>query len=271
MRRISVFLLSGVAAFALSACAAVEPGRSAGRQLDDFNASLAVKSAMLRSEGYVLGGIDVEITEGVALLSGQAPRQTDRIYAECVTWSAPSVRQVVNDIAVGGRRDRMQAARDALITQQVRARLVSDRVVRSMNYNIETREGVVYLLGYARDDTERTIAAQQAATVPGVQRVVDLLRTPGDTSAPPARGALAAEACDAAGGRPVLPADPVLEGGPDAAPAFASELPPLAEPGAQPQDEPAPGTLTLLPPEPLAAPETEALQEDADAPEAMPF
>jgi osmotically-inducible protein OsmY len=211
----------------LTACAALEPGRSVGRQLDDFNASLGVKSAMLRSQGYALDQVDVEITEGVMLLSGSTPRDVDRIYAECLAWSAPGVRSVLNEIEVGAWRGTRELAQDSVITQQVRARLVQDPDVRSVNFNIETRQGAVYLLGYARDRAEADHAAQHAARVAGVERVVDLVRVTGETPDLPARGALQAQACDAVGGIPAQPGAPVLD-----APASmpASELTPLPQP-----------------------------------------
>ncbi len=181
---------------ALAGCAVVQPGRSTGRQIDDFNATTSIKSAMLRAEGYRLGGIDVEVTEGVALLTGNAPRAEDRIYAECLTWSAPSVREVSNRVDIGAGRSTSQAARDALVTQRVRARLVADASIRSVNFNIETHEGIVHLLGFARNDAERERATLHASLAEGVTEVVDLVRVFGETPDIPARGALQAAACD---------------------------------------------------------------------------
>lgn len=180
---------------ALSACAAIEPGRSLGRQIDDFNAVTSLKSSMLRAEGYVLGGVDVELTEGVALLSGSTPREEDRLYAECLAWSAQGVRSVTNQISVGQGRGFNQASRDAWLTQQVRARLASDRTIRSVNYNIETHQGVVYLLGYARSAEERDRAAAHVSLIEGVERVVVLARAPEDELDLPDRGRRRAEAC----------------------------------------------------------------------------
>ena len=104
----------------LAGCAAFQPGRSVGRGIDDFNASVQAKSAMLRSEGYYLQGVDLEVTEGIALLSGTAPRLEDKLYAECVTWTSPAVRTVVNEIEIARLRSAGDAARDAVITQQAR-------------------------------------------------------------------------------------------------------------------------------------------------------
>ncbi|MCC5996761.1 MAG: BON domain-containing protein [Oceanicaulis sp.] len=191
---------------ALPACAAMQDQRSAVRQVDDANASIAIKSAMLRAEGFALSGVDVEVTEGVALLGGSVPREEDRLYAECLAWSAPAVRSVANHLKVGEGRGLRRAAGDVWITQRVRARLAGDGSVRSINYNIETHRGVVYLLGFARDETERDRAAQLASLVGGVERVVLLVRTGGEAPDLPPRGELRAELCDAvARGEPLAP------------------------------------------------------------------
>lgn len=189
-------LMALILVFTTAGCAAFQAERSTGRQLDDFNAATSIKSAMLRAEGYRLGGVDVEVTEGVALLSGHAPRAEDRIYAECLTWSAPAVREVNNSIEIGGRRSTAQAARDALITQRVRARLIADSSIRSVNFNVETYEGAVHLLGFARNQAERDRAALHASLAEGVVAVVDLVRVYGETPDLAARGALHAAACE---------------------------------------------------------------------------
>ncbi|WP_417488961.1 BON domain-containing protein [Maricaulis sp.] len=179
----------------LAACSAIQPERSIGRELDDTNASLSIKSAMLRSEGFALNGVDVEVTEGIALLTGSVPRQDDRMMAECLAWSSVAVRTVANEIEVGtstGLRDR---SRDAWITQRVRGHLLSDRNVRSVNFNVETYAGTVYLLGVARSRGELERVSAHAALVGGVVEVVSYVRVAGVPSELPSRGERRAEAC----------------------------------------------------------------------------
>lgn len=192
---------------ALPACAAVQEQRSAVRQIDDTNTSIAIKSAMMRAEGFALSGVDVEVTEGVAFLGGTAPREIDKAYAECLAWSGPAVRSVANHIEVGEGRSFRGGANDVWITQRVRARLAGDRFVRSVNFNIETHQGVVYLLGFARDANERDRAARHAALVNGVERVVVLVRTGGEAPDLPPRGEMRAELCDAVARGEPLPGD----------------------------------------------------------------
>lgn len=180
----------------VTACSTVQEERSIGRQLDDTNASVSIKAAMLRTEGYALDGVDVEVTEGIALLTGRVPREADRRMAECLAWSSVAVRNVANELEVGpspGLRDR---ARDGQITAQVNARLVADRDVRSINFNVETRDGRVYLLGVARNRGELERAAAHASLVDGVDEVITYVRIDGVPTDLPARGERRAEVCE---------------------------------------------------------------------------
>ena len=194
----------------VTACSTVQEERSIGRQLDDTNASVSIKAAMLRTEGYALDGVDVEVTEGIALLTGTVPRETDRRMAECLAWSSVAVRNVANELEVGsgsGFRDR---ARDGQITARVNARLVGDRDIRSINFNVETRNARVYLLGVARNRAELERASAHASLVDGVEEVITYVRVAGVPTDLPARGERRAEVCE---GEATPSLDPALDPG----------------------------------------------------------
>lgn len=205
----------------VTACSSVQPERSIGRELDDANASLGIKASMLRTEGYALEGVDVEVTEGVALLTGTVPREDDRLMAECLAWSSVAVRAVANELTVGpadGLRDR---TRDAWISQRVRGLLLTDRSVRSVNFNVETHDGRVYLLGVARTRGELERASSHASLVEGVTEVISYVRVAGVPSNLPSRGERRAEACGGDATPALDPQDlaptsgPQLLGGPE--------------------------------------------------------
>lgn len=180
---------------ALAACSTVLPERSIGREIDDTNASASIKLAMLRSEGFALDGVDVEVTEGIALLTGHVPREDDRLMAECLAWSSVAVRNVANELQVGPPSGIRDAARDGGITARVNARLVGDRNVRSINFNVETYDGRVYLLGLARNRGELERATRHASLVGGVSEVIAYVRVAGQPLDLPARGERRAEVC----------------------------------------------------------------------------
>lgn len=173
------FLLAG-AVLALSACAVPRPGVQG---LNNASAEVAIKSRMLRSEAS-FGGVDVTVVDGVALLTGHVPSQTDKDEAGRIAWSAPNVRDVGNELVVSADGRRLFGANDQLLLSQVRARLLAARDVRSNRVHVEVFDGVVYLLGRTDTASEAEAVAREASVTPGVARVVSFLN-----AATPAVGA----------------------------------------------------------------------------------
>ena len=195
MRRLLLPALS-ILALALPACAAVNPERSFGRDLDDQTAAIAIKNDMLRATDFWLGGVDVEVTDGLALLAGTVPRERDRRFAECLAWSPAGVRDVANELEIAEAQGARDYMRNGWISQQIDARLLGAQDVRSSNINVETHNGVVHLLGIARNAAERDRAAEIASQIGGVERVVVHLRLVDETPDFSGRAAARAAACE---------------------------------------------------------------------------
>ncbi|MEL6686906.1 MAG: BON domain-containing protein [Pseudomonadota bacterium] len=171
---LSAALLTGCAV----ASAGVRKGdeRNFVRSLNDVNAGRAVEARLKRAYDYDLKGVDVEVAEGVVLLSGNVPRQEDRIEAARIAWSAPNIDQVGNEIMVKGRQGFVRNTKDGLLEKSVRTRLTADKYVKGRNFNVETHDGIVYLLGVARDPAELDRAARIAAMTRGTLEVVSYVR-----------------------------------------------------------------------------------------------
>lgn len=171
---LSVALLSGCAV----ATAGISKGdeRSFVRSLNDVNAGRAVEARIKRAHDYELGGVDVEVAEGVLLLSGNVPRKEDRIEAARIAWSAPHVQQVGNEIMVKDKQGFVRNTKDGLLEKSVRARMTVDKYVKGRNFNIETHDGIVYLLGVARTPQELERAARIAALTRGTREVISYVR-----------------------------------------------------------------------------------------------
>ncbi len=162
--------------------------RNFARSLNDVNASRAIRARMGRAEGFKLSGVDVEVAEGIVLLSGNVPRQEDRIEAERIAWSADRVVQIGNEIFIKGKQSRVRNVKDGALNQSVKARLIATKAVKARNYNIEVHDGVVYLLGVARSQEELALAAHIASTTRGTTEVISYVRVSDDMSAQYATG-----------------------------------------------------------------------------------
>jgi osmotically-inducible protein OsmY len=68
------------------------------------------------------------------------------------------------------------ASSDASITQQVERTLAQDRILRSMDINVQTQNGVVNLTGFVRSLEDIAKAGALAGAVTGVSVVRNALR-----------------------------------------------------------------------------------------------
>lgn len=150
--------------------------RTIGQGIDDATASQEVKMRLMATDRAGFVEVDVEVANGALLLSGAAPTEQHRQTAEMIAQNVSSVHTVYNEIFVGQRSGFVRSAQDELITAQIRTRFTASRSVRSINVNIETFHGNVYLMGLARTDQELQRAAEIAATTPGVRRVVSFMQ-----------------------------------------------------------------------------------------------
>lgn len=168
--------------------------KTMGEALDDATASNEIKAKLLNESGARFGEVDVEVSNGLVLLSGRVNAPEDRTYAEGVAWSSSRTMDVANEIRIEGPGGFMANVSDEIITGRVRARLIGSSTVKSVNYNIETYDGVVYLMGLARTTDELRSAAEEASIVGGVKQVISYVRireamnqpaAPVTTEAPP--------------------------------------------------------------------------------------
>lgn len=182
-RYVRVLAAIALAASALGACSAFQK-KTFGESLDETSAATQIRTRLLASGGpNHFGEVDVEVEGRFVLLSGRVPSEADKQEAERIAWSVSLIDEVANELVIEPRnlgRD----VNDLWIGQQVRARLLGDREVKSLNYNVQVYDGVVYLLGLAGSDEEVRSAAEQASVVKGVQKVVSYVKVRGATPKP---------------------------------------------------------------------------------------
>lgn len=150
--------------------------RTIGEGVDDAAASNSIKMRLMAADRVAFQEVDVEVASRNVLLSGTAPTAEHRQAAETIARSVRTAENVYNEIVVGEPSSFARSAQDEFITAQIRTRLTASPSVRAVNVNIETFHGNVYLMGTARTEEELRRAAEIAAVVGGVRRVVSFMQ-----------------------------------------------------------------------------------------------
>jgi osmotically-inducible protein OsmY len=105
------------------------------------------------------------------LLTGQAPTEDEKRRIEQMARGIENVREVVNEVTVGPVLSLTTRGNDALITSNVKARMVNNGKFSPNHIKVVTENNVVYLMGLV-SQAEADAATEVARTASGVSRVV---------------------------------------------------------------------------------------------------
>lgn len=155
--------------------------RSLSEEAADTLKALSLKLKLLDRLGADALGIRVSVTGDHALLSGNVAKKASQELAKEVALSVDGIRKVESRIfetaPAGGLVDAAGEVRDATLESRVKLALLSDLGKEAVRIEVEATDGVVSLRGMLEQRALAKVAVQRARAVPGVVKVVDLLRT----------------------------------------------------------------------------------------------
>ena len=105
------------------------------------------------------------------LLTGEAPNEDAKKQIEDAVRSIENVKEVTNELQVAGASSIASRGSDALVTSNVKARMVNQSRFSPLHVKVITEAGVVYLMGLVSPE-EGDAAVEIARTTSGVNRVV---------------------------------------------------------------------------------------------------
>jgi len=191
-----------LAAAPLAACieTAVVGGAAAGtsvalqeRGVKGTASDIGIRSEIVhywtQTDQRYLSDLNLQIYEGRVLVSGEVANEDLRAQAIQLAWKAKGVREVINEVEVGGAGGVGTYWRDSLIVRELDFRLLTTKGVPYNDVSIECFNGVVFLIGVA--DTQEGIdgASNVARNIKNVRKVVNYMLLKSDPrrfQAPPA-------------------------------------------------------------------------------------
>lgn len=168
------------------ATAGVAAAQEGGVQtaVSDTQIRLQITDLWLKQDVDMYRRLSMTVKEGRVLITGNVPTPDARVNAIRLAWQAEGVKQVINEINVDNGEGITGYATDVWITTQMKSKLLVDKYVQSINYTVDTVNGVVYLMGVAQDRKELDRVINHAREISRVRNVVSYVRLRGET--PPA-------------------------------------------------------------------------------------
>ncbi len=168
----SIPVATGVATKAVTVSSS---DRSIGEYVDDVLIKAILKNSYFDQSENIFFNVDVEVSQGRVLLTGTVDNIDLRIEATRIAWGVKGVQTVINEIQISESDNIINFADDLVISTKVYAKLMLDEEVNSLNYNIETVNKVVYIIGISSSSDEKQKAIGLTKEVFGVEEVVEYI------------------------------------------------------------------------------------------------
>jgi osmotically-inducible protein OsmY len=153
------------------------------QQMADYRIKAEVQGAWGQFNQELAHRLTATVFNGQVLITGRVPDRRWREEAVRRARGVAGVRRVFDQMATGPDTHFIDSARDTWIATELRGELIADLDIKSINYTIETNDGVVYIMGFARSQAELNRVVGHARTVAGVRRVtpfVTVMNSPED-------------------------------------------------------------------------------------------
>ena len=150
---------------------ALDP-RSLGTQIDDSIMQQNLRAKLLSTDKSYIISVKTKILDGRIFLTGKVDSVEDKLKITKLAWEIKGARSVNNDLQIKEKFNFKRSAKDLLITSQLRAALIGNKKVKSVNYNIDTYKKKIYIYGIAQNKTERDEVTKEAKQILDVLDVI---------------------------------------------------------------------------------------------------
>ena len=146
--------------------------RTIGTQIDDsiMQKNISAKIISLNTN-YILS-VKSKVLDGRVFITGKVDTVDDKLKITKLAWEVKGTRSVKNDLKIKEKFDLKQAAKDLLITSQLRTAMLSNKKIKSSNYNIDTHKKTIYIYGISKDKEERSEVINEAKQILDVKDVI---------------------------------------------------------------------------------------------------
>ena len=150
---------------------AIDP-RSLGTQIDDSIMQQNLRAKLLSADKSYIISVKTKILDGRIFLTGKVSSVEDKLKITKLAWEIKGARSVKNDLRIKEEFNFKRSAKDLLITSQLRAALISNKKIKSVNYNIDTYKKKIYIYGISQNKMERDEVTKEAKQILDVKDVV---------------------------------------------------------------------------------------------------
>jgi hyperosmotically inducible protein len=145
------------------------------RMVDDSTITTRINHEMVKDDIVKARQIDIDTIGGHVTLTGVVGTRRESARAVQIARGVAGVKSVTNNLQIG-ERSFGKIWDDNLISNKIKAKLIAEPEVRSLNIDVDVYLGVVTLTGVVTSKYQKERAIELSHSTEGTVKVIDNLK-----------------------------------------------------------------------------------------------
>ena len=165
--------LIGAAGMASIGSASTEKGLAAS--IGDTIISTRISNKIFKYNPDLIKDTRVFVNNGSVLLTGKVKKPESKIELTKIVWKIKGVREVNNEVQITDVSSIKNIARDLASISEIRARIITNKKINSLNFSIDVVNDIAYLSGIAENEEEMKLIKDNAASARFIKTVFNFI------------------------------------------------------------------------------------------------
>ena len=152
-----------------------------GTTISDNIIKTKISNLIFKYDKELIAETKVFVNNGSVLFTGKVKKPSNKIQITKLAWTIRGVKEVNNEIQVTDTSSIKNIARDIASLGEIRARIMSDKSINSINYSIDVVNDKAYISGVASNETEMNLVKNHASSARFVKEVYSYILLNKDT------------------------------------------------------------------------------------------
>ena len=146
-----------------------------GTTINDNIIKTKISNLIFKLDNNLIADTNVFVNNGTVLYTGKVKLPQNKIEFTKIAWSVKGVKEVNNELQIVDQSSIKNIARDIASMGEIRARLISDKSINSLNFSVDVVNDKVYLSGVAKDKNEMLRVKDHAISARFVREVYNYI------------------------------------------------------------------------------------------------
>ena len=152
-----------------------------GTALNDTIIKTKISNLIFKKDPSLIADTKITVNNGSVLLTRKVSEPETRIQFTKIAWSVKGVNEVNNEIQISNTSSLRNIARDISSMGEIRARIMTDKKINSLNFSIDVVNDIAYLSGVASNIEEMGLVKAHASSARFIKEVYNYITLTDDT------------------------------------------------------------------------------------------